>query len=56
MKVVYGEECGVSTGWCWAACVCDGKPEQVSINLNEKEWSGSPKTATDATHLKHWES
>jgi hypothetical protein len=24
MKVVYGEECGgVSTDWCWAACVCD---------------------------------
>ena len=43
MKVVYGEGCdGVSTGWCWAACVCDGKPEQVSMNLNEKEWSGSP--------------
>lgn len=38
MKVVYGEECdGIITGWCWAARVCDGKPEQVSMNLNEKK-------------------
>jgi len=37
MKVVYGEECaGISAGWCRAACVCDGKPEQVSMNLNEE--------------------
>jgi hypothetical protein len=37
MKIVYGEECGgISTGWCWAACVYVRKPEQVSMNLSEK--------------------
>ena len=39
MKVVYVEECGgVNTRWCWTACVCDGKPEQVSMNLNEMDF------------------
>jgi hypothetical protein len=43
MKVVYGEECdGIITGWCRAGRVCDGKPEQVSMNLNKKKWNGSP--------------
>jgi hypothetical protein len=40
-----------------AACFCDGKPEQVSMNLNKKKkWDGSLWTASDFTHLKHWES
>jgi hypothetical protein len=43
MKVVYGDTCvAISTAWCWAAHVCDGKPEHVSLNLNDKEWSGRP--------------
>jgi hypothetical protein len=44
MKVVYGDECGgICTGWCWAACVCDRKLEQVGLHEPEwKKWSGSP--------------
>jgi hypothetical protein len=44
MKVVYGEECGgISADCCRAACVCDGKPEQVSMNLNEKDGMEAPE-------------
>jgi hypothetical protein len=40
MEVVYGEDCvDISTRWCWAASVCDGKQKHVSLNLNDRtEW------------------
>jgi hypothetical protein len=48
MKVVHGQKCAdVSTVQCWAAGICDGKSEQLSLKLSNKQRSGRPQTAAD---------
>jgi hypothetical protein len=40
MEVLYAEECAqTSTFQHLAARVPDGKPDQVSLNLSNKQWS-----------------
>jgi hypothetical protein len=40
VKVANGEECvGMNTVWWWVAHVHDGKFEQFSLNISDKQWS-----------------
>jgi len=56
MKVLYGEECAdTSTFQHFVAHVPDGKPDQVSLNLSDKQWSRGAWTATDKDHTQKTE-
>lgn len=47
MKVVCGEECGgISTGWCWTACVF------VMKHLNRSRWTWMKKNGVEAPELQ----